>query len=210
MSIEEICTKADYLIILAPSDPEKHLGLAKSTLPCGKRTYIDKTFAPSYAVAKDIFDIARTSGTAIFSTSALRYATELSEFEAPTRVVTTGGGGNLPEYIIHQVEMGVKKLGTGAKTVTVTEEGEEAVCRVTYPDSRSLEMRYNQKHPFTFSDGKRTAKITSDFFRGLIADILRFFEGAPTPVEKEETLEVMKIREATVKAYESLGTTVEI
>ncbi len=210
MSIEEICGKADCLIILAPSDPDEHPALAREALKCGKRTYIDKTFASNYASAYEIFSMAEASGAEIFSTSALRYASELGGFDAPRSVITTGGGGNLPEYIIHQIEMGVKKLGTGAVSVTACDEGEETVCRVAYPDGRSLEMRYSKKNPFSFSDGERTEKISSDFFRALIADILRFFEGAPAPVAKEETLEVMKIREATVKAYENKGETVKI
>lgn len=206
MSIDEICKKADYLIILAPSDPDEHPALAKETLKHGKRTYIDKTFASSLKDAEDIFRMAEASGAEIFSTSALRYATELTEFDAPASVVTTGGGGNMPEYIIHQIEMGVKKLGVGAVSATVTEEGDETVARVSYPDSRSLEMRYNRKHPFTFSDGDKTLKMASDFFGGLIEDILRFFEGADAPVKKEETLEVMKIREGVIRAYETGNT----
>ena len=43
-TIEEICEKSDYLFILAPSNPERHLDLAKKVLPYGKTTYIDKTF----------------------------------------------------------------------------------------------------------------------------------------------------------------------
>ena len=50
-SIEEICEKSDVLFILAPTNPEKHLEYAKIALKYGKRTYIDKTFAPNYAEA---------------------------------------------------------------------------------------------------------------------------------------------------------------
>lgn len=202
-SIEEICNKADFLVILAPSDPDEHPALAKETLKCGKKTYIDKTFASSLNDAKDIFAMAKASGAEIFSTSALRYATELREFGAPRTVTTTGGGGNMPEYIIHQIEMGVKKLGTGAIGASVTEEGEETVARVSYPDDRTLEMRYGRKNPFSFSDGNATLKISSDFFAYLIEDILRFFDGAEAPVSEEETLEVMKIREGVIRAYET-------
>ena len=210
MTIEEICNKADYLLILAPSDPDEHPALAKEALKCGKKTYIDKTFASSYSAAVEIFNMAEASGAEIFSTSALRYADELGDFESPRSAITTGGGGNLPEYIIHQIEMGVKKLGVGAVSVEAYEEGEETVCKVAYNDERNLEMRYSRKNPFTFSNGDKTVKISSDFFGGLIRDILRFFNGEEAPVKKEDTLEVMKIREAAIRAYENLGTTVMI
>ena len=77
-TLKEICEKSDYLIVLAPSNPEKHLEYAKEVLKYGKRTYIDKTFAPDYKEAKEIFDIAEKYGTEIFSSSALRYASELN------------------------------------------------------------------------------------------------------------------------------------
>ena len=40
---------------------------------------------------------------------------------------------------------------------------------------------------------------------GLIEDILRFFEGADTPVSREQTLEVMKIREGVIRSFENGG-----
>ena len=53
-------------------------------------------------------------------------------------------------------------------------------------------------------------KLTSDFFAGLIENILHFFEGECVPVAKEDTLEVMAIREAVIKAYEKPGQTIKI
>ena len=121
-SIEEICEKSDVLFILAPTNPEKHLEYAKTALKYGKRTYIDKTFAPNYEEAAAIFAIADEYGTACFSTSALRYGTELDTFENPTKVVTTGAGRTPDEYIVHQVEMIVKLLGCNIKAVKCTKE----------------------------------------------------------------------------------------
>ena len=61
-TIQELCEKSDYIIILSPSNPEKHLGYAKEALKYKKNTYIDKTFAPDYKTAKEIFDIAEKYG----------------------------------------------------------------------------------------------------------------------------------------------------
>ena len=47
-SIAELCEKSDFIIVLAPSNPEKHLAYASEVLKYGKRTYVDKTFAPDY------------------------------------------------------------------------------------------------------------------------------------------------------------------
>ena len=86
-------------------------------LKYGKNTYIDKTFAPDFATAKKIFDIAENYGTKFFSSSALRYAPELENVKGACSLITTGGGSNFEEYIIHQTEMMIKTLGTDPKSV---------------------------------------------------------------------------------------------
>ena len=204
-SISELTEKSDYVIILAPSNPECHLGYAKEALNSGKRTYIDKTFAPDLATAKEIFELAECGKTEIFSTSALRYATELASLNSPKSIVITGGGSNLPEYIIHQIEMAVKLLGVGAVSARVEKVGDEDVCYVEYADERRAELHYFPKNGYTVSDGNNTVSCKSDFFLGLIEDILRFFEGADTPVSREQTLEVMKIREGVIRSFENGG-----
>ena len=44
MTLKELCEKSDCILVLAPSNPEKHLAYAEEVLKYGKRTYIDKTF----------------------------------------------------------------------------------------------------------------------------------------------------------------------
>ena len=57
-TIDELCEKSDVIFILAPSDPEKHLGYAEKALKYRKPTYIDKTFSPDLTTAKKIFELA--------------------------------------------------------------------------------------------------------------------------------------------------------
>ena len=97
-SIAEVCEKADYVLILAPSNPEKHLQYAKEVFKFGKNTYIDKTFAPDNATAEEIFALAENYGVKFFSSSALRYAEELVGKENAKAVMTTGEGSNLEVY----------------------------------------------------------------------------------------------------------------
>ena len=68
-TIEELCEKSDYILVLAPSNPETHLRFAEKVLPFGKRTYIDKTFAPDDQTAQKIFAIAQKYSTPFFSSS---------------------------------------------------------------------------------------------------------------------------------------------
>ena len=169
-TIEEITEKSDYLIILAPSDPETHLELASATLKAGKLTYIDKTFAPDLAVAKEIFELSEKYGAPIFSSSALRYATELKALGTPKVLDITGGGSNLPEYIIHQIEIAVTLIGKGAVSARLEKVENDDVITIGYTDGRAVTLRYG-KYPFSVSaDGAERVKLSSDFFAGLIED----------------------------------------
>ena len=94
-SIEEVCEKSDCLFVLAPSDPEKHLGYAEKVLAYKKPTYIDKTFAPDLKTAEKIFAIGEKYSTPFFSTSALRYATELDGIIGSESAIVTGGGRSI-------------------------------------------------------------------------------------------------------------------
>lgn len=214
-TIEELCEKSDVIVILAPSDPDKHLPYAEKALKFGKPTYIDKTFAPDLATAKKIFDIAERYGTPMFSTSALRYGEELdTEFEC-TEMRTTGSGSNLPEYIIHQVEMLVKKLGVGADKVKAEIFGEETCIRVEYGDGRKGTMVFSRSMPFTvyMAGGENKPvyrKVDSPYFTKLISDIIRFFETGKTSFDQSETLEVMKIREGALRACETPDIWIEL
>ena len=214
-SIEELCEKSDYVIVLAPSDPDKHLGYAKAVFACGKSPYIDKTFAPDYKAAEEIYAQAEKCGVKFFSTSALRYADELNAYTGTAKAISTfGGGSNFDEYIIHQIEMAVKCLGVGAKAVRYIKNADQEWAEVAYADDRFARMMFAQGMPFvaTVSDvnGTQYLPINSAFFDGLIADVLHFFETGETSFCSCETLEVMKIREGVIKAKTEAGVWLKI
>lgn len=205
-TLEELCEKSDVIVILSPTNPEKHLPYARRVLPYGKRTYIDKTFTPDLAEAKEIFAIAEKHGTPFFSTSALRYAAELGSVENCRHIVTSGSGRTVDEYIVHQIEMVVKKLGIGAKEIRVDGDKAMYTFHVRYEDDRNATMLFANGMPFTLYMGGDTAlytPVTSEFFPSLIADMIRFFEEGTTSFPATETLEVMKIREGAMKAVQS-------
>ncbi len=202
-SISELCEKSDFIIVLAPSNPEKHLGYAKEVLKYSKRTYIDKTFAENFEVAKQIFDIANEYKTKFFSTSALRFSDELKNVNDVALLTTEGGGSNFEEYIIHQIEMIVKILGVGAKKVKTELNGNDKICTVCYPNATAT-VNYSANLPFKISFTDKNGKtnetqINSPFFNNLIKEIITFFETGIPPFDLNETLEVMKIRENLIK-----------
>ena len=71
-TLAELCEKSDVIVILAPTDPQTHLKYATEVLKYGKRTYIDKTFAPDLATAQQIFALGKKYNTPFFTSSARR------------------------------------------------------------------------------------------------------------------------------------------
>ena len=200
-SIKELCAKCDCVFVLAPSNPEKHLEYAKTALKYGKRTYIDKTFAPNYAEAAEIFALADQYGTECFSTSALRYGTELDTFENPQKVITTGAGRTPEEYIVHQVEMIVKLLGCNVKALKAQKESDtRVVYDIAFADNKSATAIWDQSLGFTATaineKGEEDKKaINSPFFKILLDKIIVFFETGEVDFDRAETLTGMKLRE---------------
>lgn len=210
-TMEEVCEKSDVLLILAPSNPEKHLEYAKVALRYGKRTYIDKTFTPCEADAKEIFAIADQYGATVFSTSALRYAAELDEMKGACNLITTGGGRSADEYIVHQIEMIVKLLGCDAKAVKTEKQGKQCIFRICYGEAGAATAIYDPSFGFSLTaelnDGStKNRAVNSDFFLTLMEKILCFYETGKTDFEREETIAVMKLRERLLAASDAWET----
>ena len=217
-SIRDLCVKSDYVFILAPSDPETHLRFAREALKSGKRIYIDKTFAPDYKTAKEIFDIAAKYGSEIFSTSALRYATELQEYAGKCETATViGSGASVEEYVIHQTEMLVKLMGTGAERLKAVNSCDQHIITAEYKDGRTANVVFVSDYgtptgfiPYVHGGKSKYVPVVSSFFKLLLTDILKFYQTGEAPFDSGETLEVMKIREAIIKAKERNGQWVKI
>ena len=205
-SIEELCEKSDNILILSPANPEKHLLYAKTALRYKKATYIDKTFAENVDVAKEIYQIANTYGTKIFSTSALRYAEELDGLDNVNSVVITGGGRSIEEYIVHQIEMAVKLMGENAKTVRLFDRGNHSTVIVDF-DGKLATLNYSYGAPFVVDASIKDKSpaiylpITkNNYFDRLIKDILTFFESQTPPFDYRQTITVIAVRDAIIKA----------
>lgn len=208
-TIEELCQKSDCIVVLAPSNPETHLAYAREVLKHKKPTYIDKTFAPDYETAKEIFRIAQTHDCRFFTTSALRYASELKDYENAKNMIITSGGGNFAEYLIHSVEMAAILLNSPARKVRTESIGNQRICRIVTEDCNEAAIIYSPCFGFSITAQKpngvyQKTDVTSSFFMNLISEIMKFFETGNVRFDGEQTLEVMKIRTGLLKS-ESAG-----
>ena len=212
-TIDELCEKSDVIVILSPSNPETHLRYAEAVLKYGKKTYIDKTFAPDAKTAKEIFALGERYNTPFFSTSALRYATELDSVDEPDSLLVTGGGSNLPEYFIHLGEMVVGKMGA-IKSVKATPNGSQWIIQAKTESGKDATMIWGAAMPYgayMTKEGKEVWKsIKSPFFDGLIADMLNFFETGTPSFAPSQTLDVIALRDAALTATDNPGEEIKV
>jgi GFO/IDH/MocA oxidoreductase family protein len=212
-NIEQIVEDCDGLIVLAPSNPEVHERLADIPLQSGKPVYIDKPFAPDKATAEALFEKAEKHGTPLFSSSALRFGSEIQKAvkETLTRecvdfAFSAGGGTSFEEYSIHQIEMLVMLMGTGAERVMQCGSNRTNQLLIDYGSGRRSVMTLMPGHGFQISADCEKDRVTinsmTDFFPCLLEAILEFFETGCPPVKKEETIEIVSILETGIKALE--------
>jgi len=211
----DVVKKSDVLMVLAPNTPEQHIELSKDALASGKRTYIDKTFATDVEMAKKIFAMAEAGNTPMFSTSALRFSTELRDVPREgIRTIQSRGGGVFQIYAIHQLEMIVVLMGTAAKRVMAigTEEAPQLI--VEFEGGRWASWgHFNCDFGMALAyDGgnKLVVPKFSDYFPNFVHELIDFFETGALKAQKAETMAVIGIREAGLKALQNPGTWVSV
>ena len=215
-SIEEVIEKSDGIIVLSPDNCEKHEELCQLPLRSGKRVYVDKTFAPDLSAAKRIFAIAEKNGTPCYSTSALRFA---EEYMAVDRTAITAincwGPNDLETYSIHQLEPMMMLMGTAARRVLFTSGEGCYQLLVDFEDGRFGSISgYQGGSPFMANIALGTSaqliNVQSDFFHNFIVELVDFFQSGTIKVSHEETLRIMAVRGAGLRAAELPGKWIEV
>ena len=213
-SIEEVIQKSDALVVLSPDNCEMHELLCQLPLRSGKPTYVDKTFAPDYETAKRIFDIAEASGTPCYSTSALRYAEEYQGIQNVRGIVSVGPN-EFETYAIHQIEPIMMLMkAEPARVQYLPGEGWYTMA-IAFKDGRYATLAgYAGDIPFKMdiktAEGVEKITVKSDMFCGFMQHLVAFFRDPKQIVPHDETLRIMAVRGAGVKAMANPGEWVEI
>ena len=206
-TMEELIAKSDCIIVLSPDNSEMHYELSKLALESGKPVFIDKTFADSKEEAEKIFAIAEKSGSPCFSSSALRFSEILGAVDksAINSVTSMGCGPDTAIYIIHQLEPIVALMGSDVEKVMYLGNVKCPAWQLIFADGRTASIAfYNNEWGYTFRinhDKKNEMiKINDDFFKFEIMAMLEMFRTGKEPIPHAETIAIMAIREACLKA----------
>lgn len=201
-SIEEVVNESDYLIVLSPDHPQFHEELSQIPLRSGKPTYIDKTFAPDRQTALRLFETARKHGTPLFSSSALRFASEYMEADrSGIESICSVGPGRYDNYSIHQIEPIVSLMGSGAQRVMYIGTPSAPALLIGFTNGRqAIINHYGRDCPYTLTmnDAAGQAKVIkpeSDYFGLFIQNLIGFFKTGKSVVDPAETIAIMTIIE---------------
>lgn len=210
-TIDEVVEKSDVLVVLSPDNCEMHQVLSNLPLQSGKPTYIDKTFAPTKKAAEEIFSLAERFGTPCYSTSALRFAAEYQPLlGSKMDAVAFQGPNGMDTYGVHQLEPMVMLMKGTARRIMAVQKGAWAHWIIEWEDGRvASALCTGADSPFlatlSLEDGCRTVEVKSDYFKVFIDNLITFFETGEIPVPHQETIAIMALREAALRALERTG-----
>lgn len=205
-SIEEVVEKSDRIIVLSPDNPEMHEELSQIPLESGKLVYIDKTFAPDKATAVRIFEHADKNNTKCYSSSSLRFSSELELIDKKTiHSIHCEGSGDYDVYSVHLIEQIVCLMECRARDVMFTGSSDHPTMIIRFEDGRNAYMQLAKDLDFRLliddvNNNGKAYKIESDFISLFIKKLVKYFRDGIVPVEHSQTIDVIAIREAGFKA----------
>lgn len=227
-SIEELCRKVDA-VLLESVDGRPHLAQVRPVLAAKKRVFIDKPLTASYRDAREIARLARESGTPFFSTSSLRFVAEVQQLKTNEKLGRMLGAftfspsptephhPDLFWYGIHGVEMLFTLMGTGCESVTRVHTAGADVVVGQWKDGRTgtfRGIRDGKQDYGAIAFGSQAVLPTNVpmkvDYRGLVVEIVKFFQTGVPPVSPEETLEVMAFMEAAELSKAQSGRPVKL
>lgn len=195
----------DAFAVLAPSNPETHLALCRRVLPFGKPTYVDKTFAPDLATAREIFALADRHGAPIQTSSALRHTNVQSYVDSVGRdsvrhMVAWGGGSSFDEYAIHPTELVVSCMGAQAESMMRRGIGDQSQLLVNFSAGRTAVINVYAKTDTPFAASVTTPTATklievamAHLFVDMARAILDFYEAGEPTIDRAESLMIRRI-----------------
>lgn len=210
-SIADLLKRTD-VILLETNDGRLHLQQALQVIKAGKPLFIDKPIAASLKDAILIYETAERYKVPVFSSSALRFIEGVQNIVKGKIGKVIGADTFSPAYIekthpdlswygIHGIEMLFAVMGGGCKSVTRIHTDDTDVAVGIWPDGRIgtfRGMRSGQKDFGGTAFGEKEIRSLGKFdgYRHLLSQITSFFETGISPVNKNETLEIIAFVEA--------------
>ncbi len=208
--IATLCEKVDA-VMLESVDGRPHLEQVRPVFAAKKPVFIDKPMAGNLEDVKEIFRLAAESGVPCFSSSCYRFVEGLKRPDLGTVVGCDSYAPAAIEphhpdlfwYGIHGVEALFTVMGPGCVSVTrVSSEGTDVVIGL-WKDGRIGAFR-------GIREGRAASGVTvycekgiytaqpdaGDVYKGLVREIVKFFQTGEPPVSEKETIQIYSFMDA--------------
>lgn len=206
---EDMLGKVDAVLVLSRSGA-LHLPLARPFLQAGLPTFVDKPCAEDISDAEEMFSLAEAHNASLFSSSALRFASELTPLKALVKEKAEIWGGcsfgpgnysaEANRYGIHPVEGMISLVGTGVESVLNVGAQTNHVVRLKYTDGKTVMVITGNSCPsYDFivwgETWRETASVKNhyQFYRRTMEAFMHMIQTGRPPIPPEETLEIIKI-----------------
>jgi virulence factor len=219
---EDMIGKVDGVLIES-NQGSRHLKHAELFMKAGLPCYIDKPFANSADDALAIAKLAQENNVPFFSSSSLRYAPEIVAAKAdlgtiygvdawsPASLHEASPG--LAHYGIHGVEILFTLMGAGCQAVSCAFDEEIGeVDTGMWAGGRVGVMRGTRKgaHDYGFvawgdSEVRKSGVDTSLIYRELVKQFVQMFQTGQSPIDPNETIEVVCFMDAALESSKKGG-----
>lgn len=194
-----------------------HARLARPFLEAGVPTFVDKPMTLDISDAVALFDLAERRGAPLMSSSALRFAAEVSELQGRLeRVgklssVTSVGPGDWYYYGVHAVELYQSIVGTGAEWVHRHLFPERDVTVIGYESGPTVVVETLRDARYVFhlalygSMGWDQCEVVDSraFYRNQMAAVMAVVRTGKSPLSRKQTLEVLGVLHAGLRSAET-------
>ena len=228
-SIPKLLEKVD-VVLLESNDGRVHLEQAIPVFRSGKRMFIDKPVAGSLADAFAIFRAAEDLKQPVFSTSSLRYMTNMDDIIKDRNAGLIEGAETFgpamleathPDfywYGIHGVEALYTIMGTGCQTVSRVHTPNTDVVAGVWEGNRIGTFRGRRtagRSLYTYGGNAFLANSIKNIsenpgYDPLLKEVVRYFRTGVSPVTSKETLEIFTFMEAADESKRRNGAAVSL
>lgn len=216
-SVDALVAEVDA-VLLESVDGRRHLAEARPVIAAHKPLFIDKPLAANYDEAAEIMRLAAEAGSAVFSSSSLRFDANIlaikSDLEvgkviacdafSPAHLDPTNPG--LFWYGVHGVEILYTFMGAGCQKLACHSNDAYDLVFGEWSDGRIGTLRgiragAGNYGATVFGEKKvrqATYSTTIPIYSQLLKEIVAFFKTGVAPVPAAETLEIMAFMQAAL------------
>jgi predicted dehydrogenase len=212
-------------VMIEAVDGRPHLAQAKEVFGSKKPLWVDKPAAGTLRDAVELYRLAKESGTPVFSASSIRFNAMAATKDLKTgelRGAASHGPCELephhPDlfwYGIHAVETLYSVMGRGCTTVVRTHTPNTDVVTGVWEDGRVGTVRGLRGAKGNYgvtvfgANGTASPELKTGY-RGLVVEIVKFFETGVAAVSPEETIETLAFMEAADESKRRGGAPVKL